>query len=189
MIANQSSFEPHSSDPLPNSKRVYVQGKIHPDVQVPMREISLAPTQSFQGRVETNEPVRAYDCSGPWGDPGFRGDVARGLPRVREPWIRARGDVQEYEGRAVQPMDNGYLSAQHAEYASRAERNRLQEFPGLRHPPLRSASRQPVTQLAYARRGIITPEMEFIAIRENQGLAEWRSSEADVRNSGHHRHA
>ena len=188
MIASQSSFEPHSSDALPNSKRCYLPGLLHPDLRIPMREIQLSSTKSFQGTVEPNEPVRVYDCAGPWGDPAFQGDVTRGLPRLRESWIRARGDVAEYDGRAVQPMDNGYLTAKHAEYASRAEKNRLQEFPGLRHKPLRATSAQSVSQLAYARRGLITPEMEFIAIRENLGLDQWRSEESGTRTSLHHRH-
>ena len=69
MIATKDSFEPHSSDQLPNSKKVYVEGTLHKDVRVPMREIELAPTKSHTGRAEVNEPVRVYDCSGPWGDP------------------------------------------------------------------------------------------------------------------------
>ena len=137
MIATPESFEPHSSDLLPNSKRIYLQGQTHPDVRVPMREIALAPTKSFQGQIEVNEPVRVYDCSGPWGDPSFDGEVTKGLPRLREAWIRARGDVEEYEGRRVLPQDNGYLSDKHAEFASQAERNRLLEFPGLRRKPER----------------------------------------------------
>ena len=180
--------EPHSSDQLPNSQRVYVAGTLFPDIRVPMREITLAPTKAFNGQTEANEPVRVYDCSGPWGDPAFCGDVTQGLPRLREEWIRARGDVEEYEGRAVAPMDNGYLSEQHAEYASRAEKNRLVEFPGLRRKPLR-ASGHPVTQMWYAKQGIITPEMEYIAIRENQGLERLKLSSKAPRNSMRHQHA
>ena len=180
--------EPHSSDQLPNSQRVYVAGTLFPDIRVPMREITLAPTKAFNGQTEANEPVRVYDCSGPWGDPAFCGDVTQGLPRLREEWIRARGDVEEYEGRAVAPMDNGYLSEQHAEYASRAEKNRLVEFPGLRRKPLR-ASGHPVTQMWYAKQGIITPEMEYIAIRENQGLERLKLSNKAPRNSMRHQHA
>jgi len=170
MIAKPEFIEPHSSTPLPKSTKVYLPGTIHPDVRVPMREIELHPTQSRDGRIEVNEPVRVYDCSGAWGDPTFHGDVTRGLPALRRDWILKRGDVAEYDGRPVTPMDNGYLSAQHAQYASQAERNRLIEFPGLRRRPLRASAGHPVTQLWYARQGIITPEMEFIAIRENQGL-------------------
>src|SRR6185436_12619064 len=163
----------HSSEQMPASKKVYVEGKIHPDVRVPMREIELTPTKSFTGAVEANEPVRVYDCSGPWGDPAFTGTSDEGLPALRAKWIAARKDVAEYDGREVLPQDNGYLSGKHAEYASKAERNRLVEFPGLkgqRRRPLRASAGHPVTQLWYARQGIITPEMEFIAIRENQGL-------------------
>src|SRR6185369_14715075 len=115
MIATKEMFESHSSEALPNSRRVYVQGQLHPEVRVPMREIELAPTKSFNGQIEVNEPVRVYDCSGPWGDLAFTGTVEEGLPALRAKWIRARGDVAEYDGREVKPMDNGYLSGKHAE--------------------------------------------------------------------------
>ena len=190
MSEPQNSVEPHSSDELPNSRRVYVEGTLFPEIRVPMREVTLAPTAGLNGKVEVNEPVRVYDCSGPWGDPGFQRDVTQGLPRLREAWIRARGDVEEYDGRAVQPMDNGYLSDKHAEYASQAERNRLIEFPGLRRKPLRASAGHPVTQMWYARQGIITPEMEYIAIRENQGLERLREefSSKHPRNAAAFRH-
>ncbi len=81
MIATKESFEPHSSEQLPGSKRVYVAGQIHPDVRVPMREIELAPTKSYTGAVEQNEPVRVYDCSGPWGDPDLPARSRKGCPR------------------------------------------------------------------------------------------------------------
>ena len=174
MIATTESFEPHSSEQLPASSRVYVEGVLHPEVRVPMREITLAPTKAFNGRIEENEPVRVYDTSGPWGDPAFKGMAEEGLPAVRSSWIEGRGDVEAYDGRPVLPQDNGYLSAVHAEYASAAERNRLVEFPGLngqRRRPLRASAGHPVTQLWYARQGVITPEMEFIAIRENMRRA------------------
>ncbi len=171
-ISTKEANEPHSSEQLPNSKRVYLQGQIHPDVQVPVREITVSETKSYTGAVTANEPVRVYDCSGPWGDPTFAGKSDEGLPGLRSKWIQARGDVQEYDGREVKPMDNGYLSGKHAEFASKAEKNRLVEFPGLlgqRRRPIRASKGQPVTQLWYAKQGIITPEMEFIAIRENMG--------------------
>ena len=76
-----------STDPLPNSRRVYVTGERHPGVRVPFRQISLAPTKNFDGQLEPNEPVRVYDTSGPWGDNDFRGDVERGLPALRREWI------------------------------------------------------------------------------------------------------
>ena len=83
MIATKESFEPHSSEQLPGSKRVYIAGKIHPDIRVPMREIELTPTKLFNGQIEANEPVRVYDCSGLWGDPKFKGNVEEGLPALR----------------------------------------------------------------------------------------------------------
>src|SRR5205823_7413207 len=84
---------------LPNSKKIYAAGKLHPDLRVPFREISLAPTKTMSGEIETNEPVRVYDTSGPWGDPDFRGDLTRGLSPVRANWIRERGDVRSEERR------------------------------------------------------------------------------------------
>ena len=193
MIATKESFEPHSSEQLPNSKRVYLPGQIHADVQVPVREIELSPTKSYTGAVSANDPVRVYDCSGPWGDPTFAGKSDEGLPALRAKWIQARGDVAEYDGREVKPMDNGYLSGKHAEFASKAEKNRLVEFPGLlghRRRPLRASKGHPVTQLWYAKQGIITPEMEFIAIRENMGRTKIANMAKDnVRDDLHKQHA
>src|SRR4051812_9320831 len=98
------------SSSLPNSKKIYVTGKLHPDLRVPFREIALAPTKTMSGEIEVNEPVRVYDTSGPWGDADFSGDVEQGLPALRAKWIRDRADVEEIEGRAVTPIDDGYLS-------------------------------------------------------------------------------
>jgi phosphomethylpyrimidine synthase len=176
---------------LPNSKKIHVSGKLHPDIRVPFREISLAPTKSMNGEIEINEPVRVYDTSGPWGDADFHGDVKQGLPPLRSKWIRARSDVEEYHGRKVRPIDDGYLSESHAERAERKRPTSNVQRPtsksesengagsnsvldvrrsafGVCRRVLRAKSNA-VTQLAYARRGIITPEMEFIAIRENLG--------------------
>ncbi len=183
MIATPESFEPHSREQLPNSQRVYEPGTLHPDVRVPMREITVTPTRSYTGAVTPNDPVRVYDCSGPWGDPAFTGTSDEGLPALRRAWILLRGDVEEYDGREVKPQDNGYLSGKHAEYASKAEKNRLVEFPGLtgrRRRPLRAKPGKVVTQLAYARAGIITPEMEFIALRENMGRAKIAEMSGDL---------
>jgi phosphomethylpyrimidine synthase len=155
---------------LPNSKKIYVNGKIHAALRVPFREISLAPTKTMNGEIEINEAVRVYDTSGPWGDPDADVDVTQGLPPLRAKWIRDRGDVEEIEGRTVRPQDNGYLSEKHA-----GQRNGDSTF-DIRHSsfaarkPLRARAGRCVTQLWYAREGIITPEMEFIAIRENLGL-------------------
>jgi phosphomethylpyrimidine synthase len=197
MIASKESFEPHSSGQLPNSKRVYLSGRIHAGVRVPVREIELSPTKSYTGTEEKNAPVRVYDCSGPWGDPNFNGRSEEGLPALRRDWILNRGDVVEYDGREVKPVDNGYLSGKHAEFASNAEKNRPVEFPGLpgqRRRPLRAGKGHPVTQLWYARQGIITPEMEFIAIRENMRSAECgiriaELSDDNVRNDLNKQHA
>src|SRR5438034_2329875 len=165
---------------LPNSKKTYVSGKLHPDIRVPFREISLAPTKSINGEIETNEPVRVYDTSGPWGDPDFHGDVTQGLPPLRTRWIRDRGDVEQYDGRVVQSMDDGFLSERHrTQFTRRGGRtsngsngkNGLVERDRRARRPLRASANHPVTQLWYARQGIITPEMEFIAIRENGGQA------------------
>ena len=175
MIASNDSFEPSSQEQLPNSKRVYVNGTIHPDVRVAFREISQSSTKSLSGDVEENSPVRVYDTSGPWGDPDFDGDVAKGLPAVRDKWIRDRADVEEYDGREAKPLDNGYLSDVHADHATQRDKaNRLTEFPGLGRRPLRASAGHPVTQYWYAKQVIITPEMEHIAIRENMGLAKRR---------------
>ena len=103
---------------LPNSKKTYVSGQLHPDILVPFREISLAPTKTMSGEVEVNEAVRVYDTSGPWGDPDFHGDVTRGLPPLRAKWIRGRGDVREINGREVQPIDDGFFSEKHAAIAT-----------------------------------------------------------------------
>jgi len=135
MIATKDSFEPHSSEQLPASKKVFVEGSLHQDIRVPMREIEVSDTKSYTGAIEKNAPVRVYDCSGPWGDPAFTGTSDEGLPALRREWILKRGDVEEYDGREVKPQDNGYLSGKHAEYASKAERNRLVEFPGLKGQP------------------------------------------------------
>ena len=134
---------------LPASRKVYLNGARNPDVRVPMREISLDPSAG-------EPPVRVYDTSGPYTDPDAKIDIYEGLPRLRTKWIGARGDVEEYEGRAVKAEDNGSVDGKH----------RVAEFP-LRHRPLRARAGQSVTQLEYARRGIVTPEMEYIAIREN----------------------
>jgi phosphomethylpyrimidine synthase len=181
MIAPKDSI-PDSSTPLPNSTRVYVGGSIHPSVRVPMREISLAPTKTFSGELEANEPVRVYDTSGPWGDPSFHGDVEKGLPAMRREWILQRGDVEEYDGREIKPQDNGYLSASHAQIASerRGGLSPLAAPENAKRRPLRAKSGQVVTQLQYARAGIITPEMEFIAIRENMRAARLADYANDI---------
>jgi phosphomethylpyrimidine synthase len=168
-MSKNSSIHPESSEKqFPNTKRIYIEGG-RSGVRVPFREVHQHVTRSHNGKVEENEPVRVYETSGPWGDPGFRGDVRDGLPPLRLEWIRARHDVEEYEGRVVEPVDDGYRSEEEAAYARKKSRGELAEFPGLRRQPLRAKAGCAVTQMHYARRGIITPEMEYIAIRENLG--------------------
>ncbi|XOT28258.1 phosphomethylpyrimidine synthase ThiC [Bacillus subtilis subsp. subtilis] len=135
------------------SKKVYVEGSSS-DIQVPMREILLSPTTGSFGEEE-NAPVRVYDTSGPYTDPEVTINIQEGLKPLRQKWITERGDVEEYEGRAIKPEDNGYKKA-----------NPNVSYPGLKRKPLRAKAGQNVTQMHYAKKGIITPEMEFIAIRE-----------------------
>ncbi len=159
--------------PWPNSRRIYVEGE-QPGVRVPFREIDQNPTRNFDGTLEENSPVRVYDTSGPWSDPTVRCEVSEGLPALRRHWIIERGDVEEYQGRDVKPIDDGYLTFDAANQARQKEKGRLEDFPALKRVPLRAKSDSCVTQMHYARRGIITPEMEFIAIRENLGRhLEW----------------
>jgi phosphomethylpyrimidine synthase len=184
-----SSSTPSSETQLPRSQRIYIAGA-SPGGRVPFREISQHVTKSVSGAVEINEPVRVYETSGPWGDPSYTGDVRDGLAALRRNWIIARGDVEEYAGRTVQPVDNGYRSAEEAEYARVKAKGKLEEFPGLRRSPLRARAGRPVTQMHYARRGIITPEMEFIAIRENLGReAAFEALRNGERNNLCHQHA
>ncbi len=165
--------------PLPNSRKIYASGEIHPGIRVPFREITLAPTKSINGEIEINEPVRVYDTSGPWGDPSVTLDPVQGLPPLRRDWILKRGDVDEIEGRVVRPIDDGYLSDKHSAIAAKRPTFNGAGAPS-RRKPLRASAGHPITQLYYARQGIITPEMEFIAIRENMGR---ESQKSEIRNS------
>ena len=193
MNATPHTLHPQSTDPLPNSRRVYLEGQIHPGLRVPMREVSLASTRLPDGTLEENAPVLVYDTSGPWGDPQFKGTVEEGLPALREEWVRARADVEEYDGRNKTAKDDGFLSEAHA--ASSAQRSgqksALTAPASAGRRPLRASGGHPVTQLWYAQQGIITAEMEYIAIRENQGLEKLREewSEKAKRNSLSHQHS
>jgi phosphomethylpyrimidine synthase len=145
-----------TTDPFPNAVKVYVEGR-QPGVRVPMREIRVAPTRTHAGLTVENPPVTVYDTSGPYTDPQARIDVYQGLTSLRRAWIEGRGDVEE-------------LAAVSSLYGrQRAADTRLDpiRFPRTRRP-LRARPGANVTQMHYARRGIVTPEMEFIAIRENQ---------------------
>ncbi|MDT5296105.1 MAG: phosphomethylpyrimidine synthase, partial [Acidobacteriota bacterium] len=189
--ANENGERQSADVRLPNSRRIYVEGETE-GVRVPFREVALQPTRLPDGSVEENEAVRVYDTSGPWGDPALKCDVRDGLPGLRREWILARGDVEEYAGREVLPADDGYLTEGAAEFAKNRDRGRLEPFPGLRRAPLRAKRGACVTQMHYARRGVITPEMEFVALRENMGreqaLHAMREHSRDDRSSLFHQH-
>src|SRR5438477_3289552 len=175
-----------------NSRKIYVPGRIHPEIRVPFREISLAPTKTMSGQIEVNEPVRVYDTSGPWGDADFDGKVENGLPVLRAKWIRDRGDVEEYEGRTVTPLDDGFLSEAHRtgrRNGSQKEEGKIKKLAANRCP-LRAEGHS-VTQLYYAKKGIVTQEMEFIAIRENGAQASglWGQQASSLRSESNGRDA
>ncbi len=149
-----------------------------------MREIGLSPTRLPDGAHVFNDPIRVYDTSGAWGDPGFHGDVRRGLPAFRETWIRERGDVETIAGRTPRSEDDGFLSEAH-----RASRGGANDEALPRQPVLRARAGRGITQLAYARAGVITPEMEFIAIRENMGRVAGNTREGSARGMLGHHHA
>jgi phosphomethylpyrimidine synthase len=164
-----------SWQPLPASRKIHQSGTLHPTLQVPMREIQ-----------QTNgEAITVYDTSGPYTDPGVAIDVRRGLPAVRQDWIEARGDSLCYDGRSPQALDDGIKQAGRGSDPLAALRR---EAAGLQRAPRRARSGANVTQMHYARRGIITPEMEYVAIREN-GRREWmaqyqRDTEREQRLAG-----
>jgi len=145
--------------PLPGSRRVYDPGRMFPDLRVPMREVALSPTKARRPGEpdEVNPPVTLYDTSGPYTDPGVEIDVTKGLKPIRLEWVLRRGDVQELPG-----ATSDFCQQRLADPRLAAVR-----FPSIRRP-LRAKAGRCVTQMHYAREGIVTPEMEFIAIRENQ---------------------
>jgi len=146
--------------PFPNSKKIYVEGKIHP-INVAMREIHLSPTKLTNGNLEENLPVTIYDTSGPYTDENFEINIEKGLPRIREQWILDRNDVEVLEG-----ITSEYGKARLAD--SKLDELRF----SYNHQPKVSREGKEVTQLYYAKQGIITAEMEYIAIRENQRIEQ-----------------
>ncbi len=150
-----TELDPAMRRPFPGSRKIYVTGS-RPDLRVPMREIQLSDTLTRKGR-ESNPPITVYDTSGPYTDPEADIDLRRGLPPVRSAWIEERGDTE-----CLPDFSSDYARRRNADPALAAVR-----FPHLRRPR-RARPGANVTQMHYARRGIITPEMEFVAIRENQ---------------------
>ena len=149
-----TSNELLTREPLPASTKIYLNGKIYKDIKVPVRQIALS--------NDTNLAV--YDTSGPYTDPSIKLDVSEGIPTIREAWILNRDDVENYNGRIMEPVDNGYSTDEQLDFVTAGAK-------GLVRKPLRAKKGKNVSQLWYARQGIITPEMEFIALRENQDLA------------------
>lgn len=144
------------SQPLPGSEKIYVQGDMH-DIHVPMRRINLSDTRLEDGTTEHNESIVVYDTSGPYTDPEYHVDLRKGLPKIREKWIVERKDTIKLEG-----LSSEYGRMRHADKSLDKLR-----FEHVCTTPL-IAKNKCVTQMYYARQGIITPEMEFVAIRENQ---------------------
>lgn len=154
--------------PFPNSKKIYVEGTIHP-IHVAMREIQLNPTKLSNGKMDENPPVTIYDTSGPYTDENFEINIEKGLPRIREQWILDRNDVEILDG-----ITSEYGKARLAD--SKLDKLRF----SYNHKPKVAKEGKEVTQLYYAKQGIITPEMEYIAIRENQRIEQLDSVSKDM---------
>ncbi|BAK65022.1 thiamine biosynthesis protein ThiC [Sphingobium sp. SYK-6] len=150
-----------TTGPIRGSRKIHVAAKSGSGIRVAMREIHLEPSSG-------EPPIRVYDTSGPYTDPAANIDIMAGLPALRRDWILGRGDVEAYDGRAVKPEDNGQLGPDRS--------GGVRPFPNVVQRPLRAKPGANVSQMHYARRGIITPEMEYVAERENLGrerLAEY----------------
>ena len=156
-----------TTGPLQGSRKIYATPDTASDVRVPLREIILS-----KEAKEPNLPV--YDTSGPYTDNDVVIDVEKGLKRARTAWVKERGGVEEYEGRPINPVDNGNVTGKHL----------AREFP-VQHKPLRGVGNAPVTQIEFARAGIITKEMIYVAERENLGRkkqlerAEWAQQDGE----------
>jgi len=143
-----------TTGPIRGSRKVHVPAPGNPAVRVAMREIALEPSSG-------EAPVRVYDTSGPYTDPAATIDIAAGLPALRREWIVGRGDVEEYDARRVKPEDNGQLGPDRS--------GGVPAFPQVVQRPLRARAGMNVSQMHYAKAGIVTPEMEYVAARENLG--------------------
>ncbi len=168
-IATAAQVDEAAVQPLPNSRKIYVEGS-RPDIRVPMREISQADTPTGFGG-EKNPPIYVYDCSGPYTDPNARIDIRSGLPALRQQWIEERGDTE-----VLPDLTSEYGRQRAADPALDELR-----FPGLHRKPRRAKAGANVSQMHYARKGIITPEMEYVAIRENLNRATYLEN---LRNTG-----
>ncbi len=169
-LSETAQVDQQSIQPFPNSRKIYVQGS-RPDILVPMREISLTPTETDNG-IEENAPVFVYDTSGPYTDPNVQIDVRKGLADVRSGWIEERGDTEVLSD----------LSSSFAQERLNDPELQSMRFASIRNPRRAKAGKN-VTQMHYARQGIITAEMEYVAIRENLKLEKAR--EAGLLDSQH----
>src|SRR6187549_2207268 len=149
-----------TTGPIRGSRKIHVG-----EHRVAMREILLEPSSG-------EPPLRVYDCSGPYTDPAARIDIMAGLPELRAPWIRGRGDVEE----VLQREDNGMSGPDRS--------GGVQPFPNVRRKVLRARAGANVSQMHYARRGIVTPEMEYVAVRENLGREQAREHQRDGESFG-----
>jgi len=149
---------------FPSSKKIYIQGT-RADIQVPMREITLSPTSLRDGTFEENPPLHVYDTSGVYTDPNVKIDLHQGLKPIRAKWIEERGDTEQLED-----FSSIYFHKRHDDQELNALR-----FPNLKKPRRAKAGKN-ITQMHYARAGIVTPEMEYVAIRENCNLEEARKN-------------
>ncbi|MDH3316178.1 MAG: phosphomethylpyrimidine synthase ThiC [Gammaproteobacteria bacterium] len=170
-LSRTAKVDPESVQPFPNSRKIYIDGS-RPDLRVPMREISLADTLA-SGGVEKNPPIYVYDTSGPYTDPAARIDLREGLPPLREAWIEERGDSERLRD----------VSSEYGRLRNTDPKLARLRFAHL-SPPRRAKPGANVSQMHYARRGIVTPEMEFIAIRENMKLDAYREEERRRRHPG-----
>ena len=164
ILTQTAQLDPTSTQPFPNSKKVYITGS-RPDIRVPMREISLSDTRSTHGEPTINPPVTVYDSSGAYTDPEMTVDIRQGLPKVRSTWIAERNDTE-----ILPTVTSLYGQRRHAD--SQLTPLRFPHF----NQPRRAKAGCNVTQMHYARQGVITPEMEFVALRENQRLQEVRET-------------
>ena len=162
-LAQTAHVDDAAVQPLPNSRKIYVEGS-RPDIRVPMREISQSDTPASFG-AEKNPPITVYDCSGPYSDPAAKIDIRTGLAAVRAGWIAGRNDTEELPGPS---------SAFGVERLNDAKLAELRF--NLQRKPRRAKAGVNVSQMHYARKGIITPEMEFVAIRENLRRHEYMAS-------------
>jgi phosphomethylpyrimidine synthase len=157
-----NSTEPKlNTDSFPGSRKVYVKGKIH-NIDVAMREILLSDTTNSDGSKLVNKPVTVYDTSGPYTDSNYKVDLKKGLPKIRRNWILERGDVEE-----LPQMSSEYGNARQ----NNPELDSLR-FEHVATKPLKAKAGKCISQYAYAKQGTITPEMEYVAIRENQRIQE-----------------